>query len=59
MKVICPVVSILDDNLSQNLLCGKLENKQDVMLWKNGSRNSDRDSTETTKTSSCHCASNN
>jgi hypothetical protein len=27
MKVICPVVSILGDNLSQNLLCGKLENK--------------------------------
>jgi hypothetical protein len=25
MKVICPVVLILGDNLSQNLLCGKLE----------------------------------
>ena len=27
MRIICPVVSILGDNLSQNLLCGKLENK--------------------------------
>jgi hypothetical protein len=27
MKIICPIVSVMGDNLSQNYLCGRIENK--------------------------------